>query len=238
MNVAAKTHAVNDGRTGLISKIHVAKKELGLDDDTYRDLLERVTGQRSAKDCSLAQLTAVIGDLGKRGFPVHQKAITGPSHKIVSKVRALWISGWNLGVISDPSDAAMEAFITRQTGIRKAQWLKAGADGAKVIDALEAWLSRAAAVNWSREKHVANFCNLPGYRICLRQWEILRDLGAVTPGHTWTGNEKRPAEEMLAYARAVVKGEPENWLHGEWAKISKALGAKLRKAINSEGEAA
>lgn len=238
MSALARSFTPRDDRNGLIAKIHVAKKELGLDDDTYRDVLERVTGRRSAKDCSLVQLTAVIGDLSKRGFTVHQKAFSGPSKKLVGKVRALWISGWNLGVINDPSDKAMEAFIQRQTGIPKAQWLKAGSDGAKVIDALKEWLKRAAGVDWKKEKFTAEYCNLPGYRICLRQWEMLRELGNADVGHTWTGNPTRASEDMLNYARTIVGGEPMNWLHGEWAKVSKALGVRLRKAINAKGETA
>ena len=36
------------GRNPQLAQIHIAKKELGLDDDTYRDVLERVTRQRSS----------------------------------------------------------------------------------------------------------------------------------------------------------------------------------------------
>ena len=33
-----------------LAVIHIVKRELGLDDDDYRDILERETGVRSAKD--------------------------------------------------------------------------------------------------------------------------------------------------------------------------------------------
>ncbi|MCO2667365.1 regulatory protein GemA, partial [Pseudomonas aeruginosa] len=33
-----------------LAKIHIAKAQLGMDDDTYRALLARVAGVRSAKD--------------------------------------------------------------------------------------------------------------------------------------------------------------------------------------------
>ena len=32
----------------ILAKIHIAAKEIGLGEDDYRDLLERVTGKRSA----------------------------------------------------------------------------------------------------------------------------------------------------------------------------------------------
>ena len=46
-------------RNGLISKIHVAKNQLALTDDSYRPLLERVTGRVSLKDMTDRQLAKI-----------------------------------------------------------------------------------------------------------------------------------------------------------------------------------
>ena len=132
----------------MLAKVHIAKKQLGLDDDLYRETLKAVTGHSSSKDCSEAQLEAVLKHFSKAGFKPKGKTFTGPSTKYAAKIHALWISGWNLGVIRDNSDTAMEAFILRQTSISKAQWLKAPKDAAKVIEALKAWLEREAGVKW------------------------------------------------------------------------------------------
>lgn len=134
---------------GLLAKVHIAKKQLGLDDDLYRETLKAVTGHSSARDCSEAQLETLIKHFSKAGFKPKGKTFTGPSTKYAAKIHALWISGWNLGVIRDNSDAAMEAFILRQTSISKAQWLKDPKDAAKVIDALKAWLERDGGVVWT-----------------------------------------------------------------------------------------
>ncbi|MDO4897081.1 MAG: regulatory protein GemA [Moraxella sp.] len=67
----------NDKRT-LIAKIHIAKKDLAMDDATYRDVLVRVTGKNSCKDMSLSELKAVIKDLKRLGFTVKQT--TKPKH--------------------------------------------------------------------------------------------------------------------------------------------------------------
>lgn len=40
-----------------LAKIHIAKAQLGMDDDTYRALLARVAGVRSAKDLGPRQMT-------------------------------------------------------------------------------------------------------------------------------------------------------------------------------------
>jgi phage gp16-like protein len=136
----------------MLAKVHIAKAQLGLDDEMYREALKAVTGKTSAKLCSSNELEAVLKHFEKAGFKPKGKAFSGPSTKYAAKIHALWISGWNLGVIRDNSDTAMEAFILRQTSISKAQWLQHPKDAAKVIDALKAWLARDAGVEWGNHR--------------------------------------------------------------------------------------
>jgi phage gp16-like protein len=51
-----------------LAKIHIAKAQLGLDDDTYRALLARVAGVRSAKDLNKRQIGAVLAEFERLGF--------------------------------------------------------------------------------------------------------------------------------------------------------------------------
>ena len=55
-------------RQKMISKIHIAKKQLDLDDDVYRDLLAQATGKRSCKDMTDNELAAVLNLLQQKGF--------------------------------------------------------------------------------------------------------------------------------------------------------------------------
>lgn len=55
-------------RNQRLAAIHMGKKQLGLDDDIYRDMLEQVTGKRSAKDMSDDDLVKVIQHLDQLGF--------------------------------------------------------------------------------------------------------------------------------------------------------------------------
>lgn len=57
------------------------RRELGLEDEDYRTLLESVTGARSAKGLSVAQLDAVVTAMAA-GFKV--KAKTPPAGKRLS----------------------------------------------------------------------------------------------------------------------------------------------------------
>lgn len=49
-------------------KIQLARRQLGLDDDTYRAVLERVTGVRSSKGLSSGQIDAALAEFQRLGF--------------------------------------------------------------------------------------------------------------------------------------------------------------------------
>ena len=55
-------------RRARLARIHLAKKTLALDEDTYRDLLARVTGQRSAADMTAQQHAEVLAEFARLGF--------------------------------------------------------------------------------------------------------------------------------------------------------------------------
>lgn len=57
-----------ESRRTLLAKVHIGAKALGLDDDTYRDMLEALTGQRSAGKLSEKQLALVLAAMRKRGW--------------------------------------------------------------------------------------------------------------------------------------------------------------------------
>ena len=80
----------------LMAKIHIAKKELGLDDDTYRDVLWRVTGKRSCKKMLIGELEAVVKDMEASGFkpkaaPKHGKkpSVVGKREPLMGKIHAM-----------------------------------------------------------------------------------------------------------------------------------------------------
>lgn len=63
-----KRATASNAKMAMMAKVHIAKKQLNLDDDTYRDVLWRVTGKRSCKDMILSELEAVIKDMESKGF--------------------------------------------------------------------------------------------------------------------------------------------------------------------------
>lgn len=53
---------------GVLSKIHIAKQQLGMDDDIYRALLARVTGVHSSKDLNSVQASRVLSEFERLGW--------------------------------------------------------------------------------------------------------------------------------------------------------------------------
>ena len=125
-----------------IALIHVLAKQAGIDEDCRRDIIEQVTGKRSARDLTSIEAVSVIDRLKGASKSTD---IDGPYGK---KLRALWISAWNLGVVHNRTDAAMLAFVERQTGIERTRWLRAAKDARKAVEALKQWLAREAGVKW------------------------------------------------------------------------------------------
>lgn len=60
--------AARDPRQQQLARIHMGKKQLRLDDETYRALLVRVTGEASSAQMSAQQRNAVIVEMVRLGF--------------------------------------------------------------------------------------------------------------------------------------------------------------------------
>lgn len=165
-----------------LAAIHVAKKQLGLDDDTYRDVLERVTGKRSAKFLTVAEGGRVLEEMRRLGFERTSKPDAAGALKLdgpyAAKLRALWISGWNLGVVHDRTDEAMAAFVKRQTGIDHVNWLRDAADATRAIEGVKAWLAREAGVQWPGRAPLPNASKHAVIAAQLRILDLPADHGA------------------------------------------------------------
>jgi len=127
-----------------LGAIHYAAKKRGIEGDDYRDMLRAVTGKESCSALSLPEMGKVLDHLN--GAARSRSAGEIPQ---AGKIRALWISGYWLGVVRDNSDSALRSFVKRQTGIEAERWLTDPAQARKVIEALKSWLTRVAGVDWS-----------------------------------------------------------------------------------------
>lgn len=132
-------------RNRLIARIHIAKKDLGLDDDTYRDVLMRVSGKKSSSQMSFSQMEAVIAEFKRMGWkptpPKRANTQNMAQNPHATKIRALWLTLWQLGAVNDPSETAIEKFVIRMSNARKLHWITVR-QADVVINALYGWLQR------------------------------------------------------------------------------------------------
>ena len=166
-------------RARLIRRVHASARALGLDDATRRALQRRVTGRSSCSEMSAMELARVVAEMGRTGR--RDRLPTGAG---AAKLRALWISGWHLGVVRDRTDAGLAAWVRRQTGLDAAAWTTP-AGLARAVEALKSWLAREAGVDWAPYAVAGGEAlENPRARVLEAQWRMLHRLGAVRIGDT------------------------------------------------------
>ncbi|WP_315742796.1 MULTISPECIES: regulatory protein GemA [unclassified Bradyrhizobium] len=212
--------------TSMIATIHTLKAKASLDDDTYREVLARQAGKRSAKELTVREAGRVIEYLRTAsGDPGPAGAVSGLDGAIGSKLRALWITGWNLGIVRDRTDRAMLAYLQRQTGVSHVRFLHIAGAGSAAIEGLKSWLSRQGGVEWPLDGDDV----IAAKRAVLdAQWRKLIELGAVKP----IGQAVAPMLDLEAYATRVARCNRWESLRSEdYDQVAKSLGHKLRNAL-------
>ena len=142
-----KTVPSDPRRLQLIKLIHVARRELCMDDDTYRLMLagmKGLDGATSTADLSVPNLLRVLEQLKQKGFKVRpNKAGKRPlaDDDQSKKIRSLWLTLHDLGEVRDPSEAALAKFVLSMTRVSALQWLST-AQASRVIENLKQWHHR------------------------------------------------------------------------------------------------
>lgn len=130
-------------RRALLAMVHIARKDLGLDEDTYRDVLERVTGRASARDLDERDLSKVIDAFKVKGWQpkAGKRHVTKSDKPYVRKVYALWGELHRKGIVKGESRGALRAFVKRTTTATDPEWLTLD-QAMTVIEALKQWRAR------------------------------------------------------------------------------------------------
>lgn len=204
-----------------IGAIHALKTRVGLDDASYRDVLEAETGKRSSKGLSVSEAGRVMDRLkllsGGSSAPLKEGA-ERLSGKYVGVCRALWLTGWNLGVFDDRRDSAMIAFTKRQTGLDHVNWLRDDAQAVQVIEALKGWLTRETGFDWNADAFYlqARDISLARWRkeeVLRRQIKRLEEFGIYdVPARSWIrraldADLDRKQTELGELLRRALKGK-------------------------------
>ncbi len=125
------------------AKLHIAKKELELTDDIYRDILREATGKESSAKMTLAMINRCLDRMAELGWKVKSKNQTRkPADDDMSRmIRGLWIELHEAGKVRDPSEKALGAYVLRMSRKSALQWCSV-ADKTVIIEALKKWLAR------------------------------------------------------------------------------------------------
>jgi len=210
--------------TSSIAAIHVAKKQLGLDDDTYRAKLTNITGKSSTKDMTETQRQAVLTVLRNEGFepdaaarrPDGRQKLTG---KYAKKLQALWIAAYNLGIVKNRDDAAMVAFVKKQTGIDHTRWLTYAEDANKAVEALKAWMKRDAGVSFGNTNGY-DWLASDGAKIVWAQWKNLNPEASLMVRKGFDDAVLRLSGRPMVYLADVTPQE--------WRIVMNELGLRIR----------
>ncbi len=142
----------------LIAMVHIAKKDLALDDETYRHMLKTVGGQASCGDMTLVQLEKVLTHLKQKGWKPKRGKRTPPDR--VDKIQALWKAMHADGITQDGSDAALDKFVQRVTtqknqgaGVARLAWLRGQKPELQqtVLESLKQWQKRVLKTRASHD---------------------------------------------------------------------------------------
>ena len=138
---------------GLIKAIQTGRQRLGMQEEDYRAMLADVSGGRtvSTKELNILELKLVLIRMRKAGF-------RNTTDDQLCKIRSLWYSLWDEGIVQRKDERAIASFIRR---ITKQEVRECSVkDMQKVIEALKKWIERIDNTQ-TRERLIQTLETLP-----------------------------------------------------------------------------
>ena len=133
------------GRRADLAAIHIAKKALGWDEDTYRDVMFTVTCFKSAGKLDFAGRKRFMAHLQacmlQQGLVTKAKAARAPGSPSPRRLWSLWQQLADAKLVTTRDRKALDAWVHRQTGVDRLEWLNE-AQLDLVITSAKQWLSR------------------------------------------------------------------------------------------------
>ena len=123
-----------------LAKIHMAKKDLAMDEVTYRTLLRRVTGQESAAALSYTDRARVLAEFKRLGWQSPSAHDRSSSKMLI----AMWLVLYQQGKVRNRDTSALLAWAsktTNRTDLKTLDWLTAEQVTA-CKNGLKQWLKR------------------------------------------------------------------------------------------------
>ncbi|MDF3932974.1 gp16 family protein [Pseudomonas citronellolis] len=117
----------------LLSKIHIARQQLGLADDVYRQKLQGMFGKGSSKDLSLRQAEALLKEFERLGWkPQPSKRAAGKPHNFAQLPSEVQVIEAQLADMKLPWSYA-DKIAKQMFGVAKVAWLAKKPDQVKAV---------------------------------------------------------------------------------------------------------
>lgn len=174
-----------------LAQIHIAKAQLGLDDEAYRAVLARAAGVSSARDLDDRGVSLVLNEFKRLGFvpkaPKRAGRVPNTLNKReqMAKIEAL-LSEMGL------SWEYAQAIAKRQTGIERIDWLRTEKQFRGVIAALDVEHEKRCGLSAVDEELA---------RLGLTRDQVVERYG-LSPG--WQRNRKSLAA-LVEYLRSIKR---------------------------------
>jgi phage gp16-like protein len=137
-----------------IKLINIAKKQLNMDEDLYRQSLTDLTRKNSLRAMTIPDLVMVLEYMKKSGFKVKSAKGNSPKsrskkeHTMLDKLRQVWIQMHYQGFINNGSEQSLQTWASNQSKrlnkgvpITKLEWMKGNMLYA-LIEQLKKWHMR------------------------------------------------------------------------------------------------
>ena len=115
---------VSSQRRGLLAKVHIAKKELGVFDDDYRDILRREFGVTSSAALADRELESLVDYFISKGWKPQRSEARGqrPEEKKAAQAAALKERIGQELLHSDMTAERLRGLVRKICGVDDLQW--------------------------------------------------------------------------------------------------------------------
>ena len=201
--------------------VRAACNERGLDEDDRKALVLEVTGKASLGDCEPDEVRAVARAVLARGMPAHKRyrANNLSDHPAVAarqkKILALWLVLYDLAIMDDNSDAALNAFVRRHSRVDSLRWLNVR-QADRMIDRLKAMIEQRVTIYWDDWKDYH-----PALAVIYAQFVLLVRAGG------FEGRVSLSVSEMAAPVTGI--SDFESYTPKDYQAVQKDWGRRLRR---------
>lgn len=183
-------------KSQLIKLIHTAKRQLCIDDETYRALLIAETKKNSCSKMLKNELEKVYEAMKNKGFNYTgtKKGHITPMVKVsdrrndINKIRAIWITMGQQGFIFDSRDKALDKYVERMTKT------STGGLGIKTLGWLDSYLAQ----------HVLESIKKWHLRVVIERFLLVDGIRYVNGTLYWRNSSFRGYDEITAFYAEVT----------------------------------